>query len=134
METLTPEQKKARELARKRANYKAYYERHKEEMRERQRGRYNSDLKKAYYEAHKDEIRTYMKTYYKSKKGLAFAQRLDALITRCEAEPAFAAVFERLKQVAGTLTEKELQLFEALVQIKDEGKQVATPVEKSEAE
>lgn len=129
---ITAEQKKERQLARKRANYRAYYQRHKDEMRARQRERYDTNAKKEYYEAHKEEMREYMRAYYKTKKGLAFAQRLDALIAHCEAEPAFATVFERLKQVAGTLTEKELQLFEALIKIKSECNKAEDTVEKVE--
>lgn len=112
--------KRQKQIERKRANYRAFYERHKEEMRARGRELYDPERKRAYYEAHKDEIRDYNRNYYKAKRKMDYARRLDAIIAKCEAEPAFAAVFERIKKVATSLTEKELQLFESLVEIKED--------------
>lgn len=120
MDPITPEQKRQRAIERRRANFKAYYERHKEEMRERARQNYDPEQKRAYYEENKDHIRQVSANYYKKKRSIGFAQRLDAIISKCESEPAFAAVFERIKLVASSLTEKELQLFESLVEIKKE--------------
>ena len=125
MDSEEAERKHQKQLERKRANFRAYYERNKEQMRERARQNYNPEQKRAYYQSRKDEIRDYNRNYYKAQRGIEYARRLDAIIAKCEAEPAFAAVFERIKTVASSLSEKELQLFESLVEIKEDNEKNA---------